>query len=158
MTQKPDILAQAAEHLLMTADDADARFGTAVPGNEEQIDEWAHQARHELSEAFEADWSGPAGTAVENLEVLAANWPERPEDDTLAGIALEWGALLGEDLIEDLGGHWVLRADPLHHAVRFPRVALEFLPMHAVLARFIVGSGAPLTLMHEDLVLRLTNT
>ncbi|MEB3299539.1 MAG: hypothetical protein VKO21_08650 [Candidatus Sericytochromatia bacterium] len=157
-TPKPDLLAQAAQHILLTSEEADTRFGEARPGSEEEVDTWAHQARYALGEAFDADWSGPPEQTVENLEALAANWPERPEDEALAGMALEWGALLGEDLLADLGGHWVLRDDPLHHALRFPRLALDFLPMHAILARFILGEAASLERIHEELVQRLTSS
>jgi hypothetical protein len=154
---KPDLLAQAATHLILASSEADARYGEGRPGLEEALDEWAHQARHNLSEAFGVTWNGPSEDTADNLETLAAHWPERPDDETLAGMALEWGALLGEDLLADLGGHWVQRADALHHAVRFPRLALDFLPMHAILARFIMGEDASLEAMHEDLVQRLTS-
>lgn len=156
-TPKPDPLAQAAAHVILPSSEADARYGEGRPGLEETLDEWAHQARYNLTEAFGVAWTGLSEGTAENLETLADHWPERPDDETLAGMALEWGALLGEELQADLGGHWVQRADAMHHAIRFPRLALDFLPMHAILARFIMGDGANLQAIQEDIVQRLTS-
>jgi len=87
---KPDLLAQAATHLILDSSEADARYGEGRPGLEEALDDWAHQARHNLTEAFGVTWNGPSEDTADNLETLATHWPERPDDETLAGMALEW--------------------------------------------------------------------
>jgi hypothetical protein len=149
---------QASKKLLMRTVEADTAYGLAVDSRIEDIDEWSHSAEVELGDHFEVVWAGDAETDLETLDRLAAQWEELPEEEVLHEIALSWGALTGERIVEAVGGSWVYRSDPLHHAVVFPRQGVAFFPMHAIVARFMLGERAGIEAAYHQLVQFLTET
>lgn len=149
---------QASRKLLLPARDADAAYGSATESKVEEIDEWSHAAETELGDLFEVVWVGDAETDLETLDRLAAQWEELPEEEVLHEIALSWGALVGERILEAVGGSWVYRTDPLHHSLVFPRQDVAFFPMHAVVARFMLGDDAGIEAGYHQLVQFLTET
>lgn len=151
-------LEQASARLLLPVDEADRAYGAGTESRLEDIDEWAHTAEVDLGESFEVVWAGHAETDLETLDRLAGQWEEIPEEEVLLDIALSWGALLGERIVEAVGGSWVYRSDPLHHSVVFPRQNVAFFPMHAVVARFLMGRQAGLEAGYHHLVEYLTDS
>jgi hypothetical protein len=150
------VLELASRALLLSSAQADRAYGAGVSSHNDDIDEWAHAAEIDLGELFEVVWSGAAETDLETLDGVAAQWEEPPEDEALHEIALAWGALVGERILEATGGAWVFRADPLHHSLVFPRKGVAFFPMHAVVARFLLGKGAGIEAAYHYLVEFLT--
>ncbi|MBM3266245.1 MAG: hypothetical protein FJZ01_01235 [Candidatus Sericytochromatia bacterium] len=149
---------RASRHLLCTAAEADSSYGAAVAAGVEDIDEWAHGAEVDLGEHFEVVWAGSAEADLETLDRLAAHWPEPPEEEVLLEIALTWGALLGERIVDAVGGAWAYRGDPLHHSLVFPRKGVAFFPMHAIVARFLLGDSAGIEAAYHYLVEYLTES
>ena len=160
MTDSPEIqrLAAASRQLLIGAEEADRAFGPRTAQGAEEVEEWAHSATWDLSEAFEVAWSESAEEDLATLDRLAAEWGEMPDEDALLQIALTWGSFLGERITAAAGGSWVYREDPLHDALHFPRQKVEFFPMHAILARFLIGSQAGIEAGYHQLVEFLTSS
>ncbi|MBI6546396.1 MAG: hypothetical protein HY692_06350 [Cyanobacteria bacterium NC_groundwater_1444_Ag_S-0.65um_54_12] len=136
--------------------EAQLAFGDAVAQGLEDIDEWAHAAEQDLGEFFEVVWSGSAQEDIVMLDRLAKEWSGQPDDELLYRIALMWGALIGERVIEAVGGNWIYRTNPLHHSLRFVRQNVEFFPMHAVIARFLPEMSGNLEEIYHQLVEYLT--
>lgn len=151
-------LEQASGKLLMPTDEADRAYGAGTDSKLEEIDELAHAAEYDLSESFEVVWAGNAEADLETLDLLAGQWEEMPEEAVLLDIALSWGALMGERIVDAVGGNWVYRDDPLHHSVVFPRQNVAFFPMHAIVARFMLGRQAGLEAGYHHLVEFLTGS
>ena len=152
-------LEHASAQLLMPAAEADKLFGLGkAEGSEEEIAEWVEEAEFDLGEAFEVVWAGAAEADLDTLDRVATNWGEPPDEDALLQMALTWGALVGDRVVEAVGGIWVYREDSLHHSVRFPSKTVEFFPMHAVLARFLLGEDAGLEASYHLLVEYLTSS
>lgn len=160
MTDSPEIqrLAAASRQLVLGSEEADRAFGARRQQGGEEVEQWAHSAAWDLCEAFEVSWSESTEEDLETLDHLASQWGELPDEEALLQIALTWGALLGERITAAVGGTWVFREDPLHDAVHFPRQKVEFFPMHAVLARFLVGEQAGLEAGYHQLVAFLTSS
>lgn len=118
-----------------------------------EVIELAEQTTGDLEAVFEANLSGD-DEDFEALDTLVSEgWGMTlPGEDELLAIVLGWGALLGERIVEAVGGAWVLRPDPLHHSLYFPSAQLEFFPSHAVLARFLAGESASLDIGYHRLV------
>ncbi len=150
------VFERASKQLLCKAAEADTAFGSPVASRSEDIDEWSHTAEVDLGEHFEVVWAGSAEADLETLDLLAAQWEELPEDQVLLDIALSWGALLGERIVDAVGGAWVYREDPLHHSLVFPSKGVAFFPMHAVVARFLMGEVAGIEAAYHYLVGFLT--
>lgn len=96
--------------------------------------------------------------SLDELDLLVdQQWPEPIEDaEVLDAIVANWGAYLGQLIIENLGGKWTFRQDLEHASVHFPRVDLEAFPLHVVRRRFQLGKGESLSGFYQALVDRLT--
>ncbi len=161
-TDQPSVemvkLKQASTQVLLPVEEGDRAYGTGTDSRIDEIDDLRHAAEHDLAESFEVVWDGTAETDFETLDRLATQWEELPEEEVLLEIALTWGALVGERIIDAVGGTWVYREDPLHHCVVFERTQAAFFPMHAVVARFMLGDLAGLEAGYHQLVEFLTET
>ncbi len=156
-SQESQRLAAASRQLVLGAAEADRVFGPRHPEGGEEVEEWSHSAEWELSEAFEVVWQDTAEDDLQILDQLVAEWGEAPDEEALLTIALTWGALVGDRILSAVGGEWIYRQDPLHHSVRFPRQKIDFFPMHAILARFLVGPEAGLEAGYHQVVEFLTS-
>lgn len=144
--------------------EADQRFGAGERSGtdwQQQVLELAEQAedcRSEIESSFEVPLREDEQD-FEILDLLIANgWQEQaPSEEDLAMIAQTWGAYLGSITRDLLGGDWVLRADSLHHSIRFPRTSTQFFPVHAVLRRFALGDEASLAAAYDDLLSSLAD-
>lgn len=97
--------------------------------------------------------------SLDELDLLIdQQWPEPIEDaEVLDAIVANWGAYLGQMILENLGGKWTFRKDLDHASVHFPRMDLEAFPLHVVRKRFQLGKGESLSGFYQALVDRLTN-
>lgn len=122
----------------------------------ERLEGWVEEAE-DARNAIESTFDVALGEDEDDLPLmdqLLESWrAEPPEEEELARIALAWGAYLGELVILNLGGAWVLRDDPLHNSVRFPRLELQVFPVHALLRALTLGE--PLERGYEELVTTL---
>lgn len=160
-TQLTKELLDAIERLplLITDAEADALYGAGDRSGEawlrgvDQVSEQAEDAKNEIESSFEV----PLNQTEDDFEILdmliangwAGTWPT---EDEMAAISLGWGAYVGELAIQALGGSWVVRPDPVRSSIRFPRVALQFFPVHALLRRFALGDRAALDLTYDHLL------
>ena len=96
--------------------------------------------------------------SLDELDLLVdQQWPQPIEDaDVLDAIVANWGAYLGQMIIENLGGTWTFRKDLDHASVHFSRLNLEAFPLHVVRKRFQLGKGESLSGFYQALVDRLT--
>lgn len=164
-TSSPEAVREALAKLpiYLSDPDADARF---TPGEREGADwqarvdalaDGAEDTQSQIENAFEA----PLHQTEDDLETLdqmiTQGWgSELPSEEDLATIALEWGGYLGDLILKNLGGTWVIRQEPEHLSIRFPRLSTQFFPVHAVLRRFALGQEAALEATYEELVAALT--
>lgn len=123
-----------------------------------ELMEQAEDCKGEIESSFEV----PLREEEQDFEILdlliANGWQEHAlSEEELAAIAQSWGAYIGKVVIDLLGGDWVLRADPLHLSIRFPRTATQFFPVHAVLRRFALGEDATLASAYDALVTSLAD-
>ncbi|MBO9539141.1 hypothetical protein J7643_00960 [bacterium] len=148
----------------LTDTDADARFtqgeraGTDWESRVEALEDEAEDTKAQIENTFES----PLHQTDEDLEVLdtliTEGWgQELPPEEELATIALEWGTYLGDLIIKNLGGSWVIRQEPEHLSIRFSRLETQFFPVHAVLRRFALGQEATLESTYAGLVATLTD-
>ncbi|HEY9898135.1 MAG TPA: DUF3806 domain-containing protein [Pantanalinema sp.] len=144
--------------------DADARY---TPGEREgedwqaRVDALADEAEDTLSQ-IENAFESPLHQTEDDLEVLdqviTEGWgQELPPEEELATIALEWGTYLGDLILKNLGGAWVIRQESEHLSIRFGRLETQFFPVHAVLRRFALGQEATLESTYAGLVAALTD-
>lgn len=142
--------------------DADLRYG---PGVREGADyrqavlDLANQAEDSRAE-IETTFEVPLDQTEDDLETLdrliASGWSEQlPSEEELAAIALGWGAYVAELILGSLGGAWVVRPDPQQSSLRFPRLGVQFFPVHALLRRFALRECALLEDAYSDLVAAL---
>lgn len=103
---------------------------------------------------LELDLSEESLSELDGLvEIL---WPEPVEDpDALDAIVANWGAYLGETILNNLGGHWVFRQDLEHVSIHFPRTGLEAFPMHLVRKRLMLGEQESMAGFYDALVAKL---
>ncbi|MEB3330396.1 MAG: hypothetical protein VKQ33_14320 [Candidatus Sericytochromatia bacterium] len=96
--------------------------------------------------------------SLEDLDRLVDQlWPEPIEDEeALDAIVANWGAYLGQTVLEHLGGQWTFRQDLEHASLHFARLGLEAFPLHVVRKRLLLGAGHSLAGCYEALVERLT--
>jgi hypothetical protein len=96
--------------------------------------------------------------SVEELDRLAAQlWPEPlEEEETLDALVSNWGAYLGQAIIENLGGEWTFRQDLEHASVHFPRTGMEAFPFHKVRKRLVLGAEESMYDFYEAIVEELT--
>ncbi len=96
--------------------------------------------------------------SLDELDLLIdQQWPAPlEEDEVLDAIVANWGAYLGQMIIENLGGSWTFRQDLDHASVHFSRMDLEAFPLHLVRRRFQLGRGESLSGFYQALVDRLT--
>lgn len=96
--------------------------------------------------------------SVEELDRLAAQlWPEPiEEEETLDAIVANWGAYLGQAIIENMGGEWTFRQDLDHASVHFPRTGMEAFPFHKVRKRLVLGTRESMMDFYEAIVEELT--
>lgn len=160
-TPPSDELLQAIEKLPVLVPDAeaDARFGAGERDGERHrqgVAELSDQAEDSQSE-IESSFEVPLRQNEDDFEVLdmliANGWAGGlPTEEELAAISLGWGAYAGELVLQCLGGSWVVRPDTEHASIRFPRLALQFFPVHAILRRFALGEAASLEVTYQHLV------
>lgn len=144
--------------------EAETRFGagnrSGATWQQHVLDllEQAEDCQSEIESSFEVPLREDEQD-FEILDLLIANgWQEQaPSEEELAAIAQSWGGYIGNVVKDLLGGDWVLRTDPLHHSIRFPRTSTQFFPVHAVLRRFALGTEASLASAYEDLVASLAD-
>ncbi len=160
-TQPSKELLEAIEKLPVLVPDAeaDAQFGAGERDGETwrqgvaDLTEQAEDSQSEIESSFEV----PLRQTEEDFEILdmliANGWPGTlPSEDELGAIALGWGAYAGELVIQSLGGAWVVRPDKERASIRFPRVGLQFFPVHALLRRFALGDRASLDTTYQYVV------
>jgi hypothetical protein len=96
--------------------------------------------------------------SIDELDRLAAQlWPEpMEEEEALDAIVANWGAYLGQSLLENLGGQWTFRKDLEHASVHFPRTGMEAYPFHKVRKRLVLGGAESLMDFYEAIVEELT--
>lgn len=63
------------------------------------------------------------------------------EEEEIQRIAWDVGILIGEIIIRELGGRWVLRKDEVHNSIYFPPIDTEFFPIHALVERLMSGQS-----------------
>ena len=96
--------------------------------------------------------------SIDELDRLAAQlWPEPiAEEETLDAVVANWGAYLGQAIIENLGGEWTFRRDLDHASVHFPRTGMEAFPFHKVRKRLVLGAQESMLDFYEAIVEELT--
>lgn len=151
------LLEEASKIVLLGAVAAERAYGRSADSHDHGIDEWADSAEDELGKAFEVAWSNTAEGDLAILDDLVNEWTGVPESELLREIAIEWGAFVGGRILEAIGGSWTLREDPLHHSLHFTSLEIDFFPMHAIVARFLLGEDAKLELTYHNLVGILTD-
>jgi hypothetical protein len=147
--------------------EADALYGAAVdaPASilafEREMAELADKMVLEVTALFdehelELDLSEES---LEGLDRLVDQlWPEPIEDEeALDAIVANWGAYVGQTILEHLGGQWTFRQDLDHASLHFPRLGLEAFPLHVVRKRLVLGADESLAAFYEALVERLTS-
>ena len=147
--------------------EADVAYGKAADGQaqilafEREMAELSDKMILEVSALFddheiELDFSEES---LDELDLLVdQQWPEPIEDaEVLDAVVANWGAYLGQMIIENLGGTWTFRKDLDHASVHFSRLDLEAFPLHVVRKRFQLGKGESLSGFYQALVDRLTN-
>jgi hypothetical protein len=157
-------VAQLPEFLFRN--EADVLYGDAVLGTPQNV-----TFERELSELADEMVTGvmavfdDAGVlldfsdeSIEELDRLAAQlWPEpMEEEEALDAIVANWGAYLGQAIIENLGGEWTFRQDLEHASVHFPRTGMEAFPFHKVRKRLVLGAQESMGDFYEALVEELT--
>lgn len=165
-TQPSKELLQAIEQLPILVPDAeaDARYGAGERDGEawrQGVAELMSQAEDAQSE-IESSFEVPLRQTEDDFEVLdmliANGWAGTfPSEDEMAAISLGWGAYAGELVQHALGGSWVVRSEQEHSSIRFPRVALQFFPVHAILRRFALGDQASLDVTYDHVVAALVD-
>ncbi|MEB3224078.1 MAG: DUF6278 family protein [Candidatus Sericytochromatia bacterium] len=157
INRTPDFLFQA---------EADALYGAAVEDRprilafEREMAELADKMMLEVTALFE-EHELELDLSEESLEALDRLvdqlWPEPIEDEeALDAIVANWGAYLGQAVLEQLGGHWTFRQDLEHASLHFTRLGLEAFPLHVVRKRLVLGPHESLSGFYEALVERLT--
>ena len=97
--------------------------------------------------------------SLEELDKLVTQvWGETPPEDidALDAIVANWGAYLGQLIIENMGGQWQFRKDLDHASVFFPRTQMEVFPLHKVRKRFRLGAEESLETFYEAIIDELT--
>ncbi|HEY9854181.1 MAG TPA: hypothetical protein V6D05_00500 [Stenomitos sp.] len=160
-TQPSNELLQAIEKLPILVPDADAdtRYGAGEREGEawrQGVADLADQAEDSKSE-IESSFEVPLRQTEDDFEMLdmliANGWAGTlPPEEELAAISLGWGSYAGDVVLQSLGGSWVVRQDAEHASIRFPRVGLQFFPVHAILRRFALGDQASLDVTYQHLV------
>lgn len=160
-TQPSKELLDAIEKLpiLIPDADADARYGAGEREGEtwrHGVDELADQAEDSQGE-IESSFEVPLRQTEDDFEVLdmliSNGWAGSfPSEDEMAAISLGWGAYAGELILQALGGSWVVRPGSEHASIHFPRLGLQFFPVHAILRRFALGDQASLEVTYQHLV------
>lgn len=135
-----------------------AREGDAWEARVDALADEAEDTKTQIENAFES----PLHQTEDDTEVLDAviteGWgQELPPEEELATIALEWGTYLGDLVLKNLGGAWVVREQSEHLSIRFPRLETQFFPVHAVLRRFALGQEATLESTYAGLIATLTD-
>lgn len=162
--EKRNKVAQLPEFLYRN--EADVLYGDAVvntPQNvtfEREIAELADEMVTGVMAVFDdagvlLDYSDES---VAELDRLAAQlWPEAiEEEEVLDAIVANWGAYLGQAIIDNLGGEWTFRQDLEHASVHFPRTGMEAFPFHKVRKRLVLGPQESMADFYEALVEELT--
>lgn len=152
---------------LLFRTEADALYGQAATGQaqvlafEREMAELGDKMILEVMALFddleiELDFSEES---LDELDLLIdQQWPEPIEDaEVLDAIVANWGAYLGQLILENLGGKWTFRQELDHASVHFPRMDLEAFPLHVVRKRFQLGKDESLSGFYQALVDRLTN-
>ncbi|MEB3195747.1 MAG: hypothetical protein VKP62_00945 [Candidatus Sericytochromatia bacterium] len=146
--------------------EADALYGTPVAevaanlAFEREMAELSDKMVLEVTALFdehslELDFSEESLGDLDRL--VTEVWPEPIEDaDALDAMVANWGAYLGQTVIEHLGGQWTFRQDLEHASLYFPRLGLEAFPLHVVRKRLALGPEESLAGFYEALVERLT--
>lgn len=160
-TQPTKELLEAIERLpiLVLDAEADACYGAGERAGEAwnqgvcELSEEAEDSRSEIESSFEVPLNQTEDD-FEMLDMLIANgWAGTwPSEDEMAAISLGWGSYAGELVMQALGGSWVVRPERERSSVRFPRVGLQFFPVHAILRRFALGDRALLDDTYQHLV------
>ncbi|MEB3284275.1 MAG: hypothetical protein VKN33_03195 [Candidatus Sericytochromatia bacterium] len=147
--------------------EADTLYGVAVedPASrmimERELAELSDKMILEITTLFddhpmELDFSEESLTELDGL--IETLWPEPIEDpDALDAIVANWGAYLGETVIQNLGGHWTFRQDLDHVSICFPRTGLEAFPLHLMRKRLMMGAQESIAGFYEALVAQLVN-
>ncbi|MNS21856.1 hypothetical protein D3C72_536330 [compost metagenome] len=96
--------------------------------------------------------------SLEDLERLATQlWPNPIEEqEALDALLSNWGAYLGQAILENLGGEWTFRKDLEHASVHFPRTGLEAFPFHKMRKRLALGAEDSMVDFYEAIVEELT--
>lgn len=139
--------------------EADGRYGSGLrEGSDyrQAVLALLNQAEDSLGE-IESTFEVPLRQTEDDFETLdrliANGWSDRwPSEAELAAIALGWGAYVAELILKSLGGAWVIRPDPQQSSLRFPRLGVQFFPVHALLRRFALRDRARLEDAYSDLV------
>lgn len=148
--------------------EADALYGHAVEGVaeglafEREMAELADKMVLEVGAMFDDDNIDLDLTdeSLEELDRLVSQvWGQEPPDDpdVLDAIVANWGAYLGQTIVENLGGNWQFRKELDHSSILFPRVGMEIFPMHKVRKRFRLGENESLSSFYEAIVEELTS-
>lgn len=161
---KPSVDAHALLPLYLSDQEASERYGAETREGAEwrdavnQMVDQAEEAKQEIESSFEVPLRGTEDD-LESLDLLiGTGWTEGPpSDEELAVIAASWGAYLGELVIQNLGGHWVIRPEGHRSSLRFPRLGTQFFPIHAILRRFALGPAGSLLEAYNRLLAELTH-
>lgn len=142
--------------------EADALYGPAVTSLpetlafEREIAELGDKMILEVmilfdDDAIELDLSEES---LSELDVLVSQqWPEPLDDeDVLDAIVANWGAYVGQTIVQGIGGQWTFRKDLEHVSIRFSRTGLEVFPLHKVRKRFQLGPSQALADFYEALI------
>jgi hypothetical protein len=152
---------------LLFRTEADALYGPAVTAQaqilafDREMAELSDKMILEVMALFddheiELDFSEES---LDELDLLVdQQWPNPIEEpEVLDAIVANWGAYLGQLILENLGGKWAFRKDLDHASIHFERLDLEAFPLHVVRKRFQLGKGESLSGYYQGLVDRLTN-
>jgi hypothetical protein len=150
---------------LLYEDEANGLYGLPAKGSlaqsfQREMADLSDKMVDELNAVFDdtgvsVDLSEDSLTELDDL--AGRLWPEACEDeDSIAALGANWGAYLGEVILENIGGEWVFREDLEHSGIYFPRTGLVVFPLHKVQKRMALGESHNLSDFYAAIIDELT--